>query len=92
MYIILMYDIKQVEDFPKVQRRVYQVCKKYLFHVQRSIFEGELSESQLLKLKLELKKYLRKKDDSCIMFKSRNERWLQKEYITEIIEEDRQFI
>lgn len=87
-----MYDIKQVEDFPKVQRRVYQVCKKYLFHVQRSIFEGELSESQLLKLKLELKKYLRKKDDSCIMFKSRNERWLQKEYITEIIEEDRQFI
>lgn len=92
MYIILMYDIKQVDDFSKVQRKVYQICKKYLFPVQKSIFEGELSESQLLKLKLELKKYLRKKYDSCIIFKSRNERWLQKEYITDIIEEDRQFI
>lgn len=87
-----MYDIKQVDDFSKVQRKVYQICKKYLFPVQKSIFEGELSESQLLKLKLELKKYLRKKYDSCIIFKSRNERWLQKEYITDIIEEDRQFI
>lgn len=92
MYIILMYDIKQIGDFNKVQRRVYQICKKYLFHVQNSVFEGELSESQLIKLKFELKKYLRKKDDSCIIFKSRNERWLQKEFITEIIDEDKQFI
>jgi len=92
MYIILIYDIKQKDDFAKVQRKVYQISKKYLFHVQNSVFEGELSESQIMKLKLELKQYLRRKEDSCIMFKSRNERWLQKEFITEPMEEDRQFI
>ena len=92
MYIILMYDIKQIDDYNKVQRKVYQICKKYLYHVQNSVFEGELSDSQIIKLSFELKQYLRKKDDSCIIFKSRNEKWLQKEFITEDIEEDRQFI
>lgn len=92
MYIILMYDIKQVDDYNKVQRKVYQICKKYLYHVQNSVFEGELSESQIIKLKFELKQYLRKKEDSCIIFKSRNEKWLKKEFITEEIVEDRQFI
>ena len=55
MYIILMYDIKQIDDYNKVQRKVYQICKKYLYHVQNSVFEGELSEAQIIKLKIELR-------------------------------------
>ncbi len=92
MYIILMYDIKQIDDYNKVQRKVYQICKKYLYHVQNSVFEGELSEAQIIKLKIELRQYLRKKEDSCIIFESRNEKWLKKEFITETIDEERQFI
>ena len=87
-----MYDIKQIDDYNKVQRKVYQICKKYLYHVQNSVFEGELSEAQIIKLKIELKQYLRKKEDSCIIFESRNEKWLKKEFITETIDEERQFI
>ena len=92
MYIILIYDIKQVDDFAKVQRKIYQICKRYLYHVQNSVFEGELLESQLEKMKIELKGYLRKSIDSCIVFKSRNKRWMIKEFITQIIEDNEQFI
>ena len=92
MYVILIYDIKQVDNFVKVQRKVFQICKRYLYHVQNSVFEGELLESQIIKMKLELKEYLRKEMDSCIIFKSRNKKWLQKEFVTRIIEENDQFI
>ena len=92
MYIILVYDIKQVENFNKVQRKVFQICKRYLYHVQNSVFEGELLESQLMQLKIELKEYLRNNTDSCIIFKSRNKRWLQKEFLTQIIDDNEQFI
>ena len=92
MYIILVYDIKQVDDYAKVQRKVFQICKRYLYHVQNSVFEGELLESQLEKMKIELRGYLRKNLDSCIISKPRNKKWMKKEFITQIIEDNEQFI
>ena len=79
MYIILVYDINLEEkEGQKVLRNVFKTCKKYLVHIQNSVFEGELLESQLIKLKLELNKYIRKDKDSIIVFKSRNQRWMEK--------------
>ncbi len=92
MYVIVIYDIRQVNDFSKVQRKVFKICKKYLYHVQNSVFEGTLTKSQIEKLQLELKSVLRSNEDSCIMFKSRNERWLQKDILTNQVEENEQFI
>lgn len=92
MYIIVVYDIKQVDNFAKVQRTVFKICKKYLYHIQNSVFEGNLTKYQIEKLKLELKAVLRGDDDSCIMFTSRNNRWLQKEILTNQKEENVQFI
>ncbi|AGC68634.1 CRISPR-associated protein, Cas2 family [Thermoclostridium stercorarium subsp. stercorarium DSM 8532] len=80
MYIILVYDIVLDETGPSVLRKVFKECKKYLVHVQNSVFEGELSESQLFKLEMSLKKLLRKDKDSLIVFKTRNEKWLDKEF------------
>jgi CRISPR-associated protein Cas2 len=80
MYVILVYDISGDEGGKKVLPNVFKTCKKYLTHIQNSVFEGELSEGQILKLNRELKKYIRKDIDSVILFKSRNERWLQKEF------------
>ena len=55
MYVILVYDINLEEkEGQKVLRNVYKICKKYLVHIQNSVFEGELLESQMLKLKTEL--------------------------------------
>ena len=81
MYVILVYDINlENKEGQKVLRNVYKICKKYLVHIQNSVFEGELLESQLLKLKSELKTYIRDDKDSVIVFKSRNQRWMEKTF------------
>ena len=81
MYVILVYDINlEDKEGQKVLRRVFKTCKKYLIHIQNSVFEGELLESQVLKLKSELNKWIREDKDSVIFFKSRSQRWLEKEF------------
>ena len=89
MYVILVYDINLEEkEGQKVLRNVYKICKKYLVHIQNSVFEGELLESQLIKLRTELNKYIRKDQDSVIVFKSRNQKWMEKMFLGKI-EEDK---
>lgn len=80
MYVILVYDIKGDEGGQKVLAKTFKICKKYLSHIQNSVFEGELSEAQIMKLQYELKPVIRKELDSVILFKSRNSRWLEKEF------------
>ena len=85
MYVILVYDINlEDKNGQKILRNVYKICKKYLVHIQNSVFEGELLESQLLKLKSELKLYIRNDKDSVIVFKSRNQRWMEKTFFGKI--------
>lgn len=85
MYIILVYDINLEEkEGQKVLRNVFKICKKYLVHIQNSTFEGELLETQLLRLSKELEKHIRKEKDSVIVFKSRNEKWLEKQFLGKV--------
>ena len=56
MYVILVYDIKTDDGGQRVLNRTFKICKKYLCHIQNSVFEGELSEAQIVKLNYELKK------------------------------------
>ena len=79
MYVILVYDIKSDEGGQRVLNRTFKTCKKYLCHIQNSVFEGELSESQIVKLRYELSSIIRENVDSVILFKSRNEKWLKKD-------------
>lgn len=82
MYIILVYDINLEEkEGQRVLRNVFKTCKKYLVHIQNSVFEGELLESQMLKLKVELNRFIREDKDSVIVFKSRSQKWLDKEFL-----------
>ncbi|QNM15115.1 CRISPR-associated endonuclease Cas2 [Fusobacterium hominis] len=80
MYVILVYDIKLDDNGPRVLRNVYKICNKYLTHIQNSTFEGELNTSSLKKLNYEIKKWIRKDRDSLIIFKSRDSKWLIKEF------------
>ena len=81
MYVILVYDINlENKEGQKVLRKVFKICKKYLVHIQNSVFEGELLESQVIKLKSELNKCIRTDKDSVSFFKSRSQRWLEKEF------------
>ena len=81
MYIVLMYDITMDKNGPRISRNVFKICKKYLTHIQKSVFEGNLTELNYLKLKSELNAYIRKDKDSLIVFKSRSEKWLDKEFL-----------
>lgn len=82
MYVILVYDINlEDKEGQKVLRNVFKTCKKYLIHIQNSVFEGELLESQAIKMKSELDTYIRDSKDSVILFKSRSQKWLEKEFL-----------
>lgn len=80
MYCILVYDIFMDDGGAKVSRNVFKICKKYLTHIQKSVFEGELSELQYKKLQSELSKYIRKDRDSLVVFHGRSQKWLKKEF------------
>ena len=80
MYCSLVYDIEMGEGGAKAARNIFKICKKYLTHIQKSVFEGEITELQYMKLQAELSKHIRRAMDSVIVFKSRNGRWLDKEF------------
>ena len=89
MYVILVYDINlENKEGQRVLRNVFKTCKKYLVHIQNSVFEGELLESQAIKLKAELDMHIRDNKDSVILFKSRSKRWMEKEFLG-MIEDDK---
>ena len=53
MYVVLVYDIAQDKNGQKRWSHVYKICKKYLSHIQNSLFEGEISKVQITKLQQE---------------------------------------
>ena len=49
MFVIVVYDVNV-----KRTNKVLKICRKYLIHIQRSVFEGTITEAKLQKLKSEL--------------------------------------
>lgn len=80
MYVILVYDIVTDDEGKKILPKVFKTCKKYLTHIQNSVFEGNLSKPNSVALQNELSKFIRKDKDSVVMFHTREERWLSKEF------------
>lgn len=60
MYIVLVYDVSLENNGAKRWRSVFKICKRYLSHIQNSVFEGEISKVQLTQLKNELAPYINK--------------------------------
>ena len=86
MYIILVYDIN-VERVSKVLK----TCRKYLTWVQNSVFEGEISESNLISLMDELKQIIGE-TDSITIYKLRTTAYMEKEQLGNIKGEPSVFI
>lgn len=76
MYIVLVYDIGE-----KRVGKMLKLCRKYLNWIQNSVFEGEISEVKLKELQHLAKQIMNVEQDSLIIFKSRNEKWLEKEIV-----------
>lgn len=76
MYLILVYDIGE-----KRVGKMLKLCRKYLNWIQNSVFEGEITEVKLKELLFKAKDIMNLEEDSLIIFKSRNEKWLEKEVL-----------
>lgn len=68
MYVIIVYDVS-VE-------RVVKVCnylRRYLVRVQNSVFEGELTDRQFADIEHDLKKIIKKDEDSVRFYVIRSQ-------------------
>ena len=52
MYVILVYDIVVDDEGKKILPKVFKCCKKYLSHIQNSVFEGDMTPSQMMALRM----------------------------------------
>jgi CRISPR-associated protein Cas2 len=76
MYVLVVYDIP-VERVVKV----HKLLKRYLNWRQNSVFEGELTESQIEAVKQNLHNIIDKQTDSVLLYIARDEKWLRREEI-----------
>lgn len=69
MKVILVYDIttETPEDKQRLPK-ILKVTRKYLTHVQKSVFEGELTFAQVERLKAEILGVVDKEKDSVIVY------------------------
>lgn len=76
MYLIIVYDIK-VERVNKVK----SFLRQNLFWIQNSVFEGEVTKSEFLKIKSGLRDIINSDEDSIIIFRFRTEDAMHKEVL-----------
>jgi CRISPR-associated protein Cas2 len=76
MYVIAVYDIGE-----KRVGKMLKLCRKYLHWIQNSVFEGEITEAKMEELKIKAKEIMEPDVDSFIIFKTRQEKWLDKQII-----------
>lgn len=76
MYVILVYDFGE-----KRVAKMLKLCRKYLFWIQNSVFEGEISEVKLKELLQKAHGFMDKAEDSIILFKHPSKVYMDKEII-----------
>ncbi|MEM2260640.1 MAG: CRISPR-associated endonuclease Cas2 [Candidatus Aenigmatarchaeota archaeon] len=76
MYVILVYDVG-VERVSKV----CQFLRRFLNWVQNSVFEGEISESELLKIEYGLKDIIDQENDSIVIYTLSSEKIISRKFI-----------
>lgn len=76
MFVIFIYDVGS-----KRVGKVMKTAKKYLIPVQKSVFEGYITESKLEKLKAEISKIIDPEHDSVMVYKMGSMRFAEKEEI-----------
>lgn len=76
MYIIAVYDIGV-----KRVGKMLKLCRQYLNWIQNSVFEGEITEVKLKEMIFRAESIMKKESDSLIIFKTRQEKWLEKQVV-----------
>lgn len=76
MYVVLVYDFGE-----KRVAKMLKLCRKYLNWIQNSVFEGDISEVRLKELVTLAKDFMKEDEDSIIIFKARQQNWVDKEIV-----------
>ena len=76
MHIILVYDINA-----KKVNKALKICRQYLVHIQKSVFEGNITQANLDKLKNQLVNLIDKQKDSVIIYRLDSPKYISKEQI-----------
>ncbi len=76
MYVVLVYDVGE-----KRVGKMLRLCRRYLHWIQNSVFEGEITALKLRELEHEARQIMEAGEDSIIVFKSRESKWLEKQII-----------
>ena len=76
MFVIVTYDVNS-KRVPKVMK----ICRKYLTHVQRSVFEGMITDAKLNRLKTEIKNVIFTDTDQICIYKIESLKFTSKEEI-----------
>lgn len=74
LFVIMVYDVNQ--------KRVGKVLKKsreYLYWVQNSVLEGEISEANFKKLRYEILRIIKESEDSVIFYTFRTTTYSKRE-------------
>ncbi|MBE2919683.1 CRISPR-associated endonuclease Cas2 [Anoxybacillus flavithermus] len=74
MFVILVYDFNE-----KRVAKALKIARKYLYWVQNSVFEGEISEANYKKLKIELQNIMHPDEDSIIFYTFRTQKYSKRE-------------
>jgi len=74
MFVILVYDVGE-----KRVQKVLKTARKYLYWVQNSVFEGEISDANFVKLRSELSKKIHADEDSILFYTFRTTKYSDRE-------------
>lgn len=77
MFVIITYDITDMKRL----NRTRKLLRKYLEWTQNSVFEGEITESNLKKCLNELNQVICKNEDSIYLYKVKNINNIKKELV-----------
>ena len=80
LFIILTYDVNE-----KRVSKVMKVCRKYLKHVHRSVFEGSITDATLDNMKKELERIVDVEMDSVCIYKLNSVKYTHKETLGKTI-------
>lgn len=74
MFVIMVYDVGE-ERLPKV----LSIGRRYLTWIQNSVFEGEISDANFIRLKDKLSKTIDKEHDAITFYILRTTAYLKRE-------------
>jgi CRISPR-associated protein Cas2 len=82
-YAFVFYDIADQESEAGKNRgtKVFKICKKYFKHHQKSIFKGNITPSNLIRFREEIKKVIDQDLDFVSILKLQNKHVFEEEVL-----------